>query len=71
MRVLVASLLLVMASGCKTVRFNEQERLQTDRALAFDPDALDVEMRGRIITPREGAIGGFTGSAGAGGCGCN
>jgi hypothetical protein len=70
-RLLLACALLLAACGCKTVRFNEQERLQTDRALAFDFDALDVEMRGRILTPREGALGGFTGSAGAGGCGCN
>ncbi len=70
MKLLVTALLLALC-GCKTVRFNEQERLQTDRALALDPDILDVEMRGRILTPREAALGGFTGSAGAGGCGCN
>ena len=60
---------LAFASGCTHVRFNEKERL-ADRTMIFDHDFVGAEMQGHILTPREGAIGGFY-SVGAGGCGCN
>lgn len=63
-------LLVLGATGCSTVRFNQKERL-ADPAMAFDPDALAVEMAGHVLNPREGSVGGFNGTAGAGGCGCN
>ena len=55
--------------GCTGVRANQKERL-SDRIMAFDYDHVHTEMMGHTMTPREGAIGGFS-SAGAGGCGCN
>jgi hypothetical protein len=61
--------LLFVASGCTNVRFNEKERL-ANRAMYFDYDHIGAEMQGHILTPREGAIGGFY-AVGAGGCGCN
>jgi hypothetical protein len=66
---LAAGLLLVLAaSGCGA-RPNEKERL-SDPIMQFDRDGVQTEMLGHIITPREGAVGGFS-AAGAGGCGCN
>lgn len=55
--------------GCTPVRANQKQRL-VDPIMAFDHDHVQTEMLGHILTPREGAIGGFS-SAGAGGCGCN
>ena len=63
-------LILVVSSGCTSVRFNQKERL-ADPAMAFDPDPLAAELSGHVLNPREGSVGGFTGTAGAGGCGCN
>jgi hypothetical protein len=63
-------LVWVCLAGCTHVRFNEKERL-ADRIMMFDADPIGAEMRGHALTPREGAIGGFTGALGAGGCGCN
>jgi Domain of unknown function (DUF4266) len=55
--------------GCTQVRANQKQRL-SDRIMVFDHDHVQTEMLGHIVTPREGAIGGFS-AAGAGGCGCN
>jgi hypothetical protein len=66
---LALALLLPLAGGCEQVRFNQKARLG-DRAMVFDHDHVGAEMEGHILTPREGAIGGFY-AAGAGGCGCN
>lgn len=69
--VLVLTLLIIpllTLSGCSTVRFNEKARLAKS-AMRFDPDLGSV-VREEILSSREGAIGGFSGS-GAGGCGCN
>jgi hypothetical protein len=67
---LVAAILLgLFLGGCSHVRFNEKERL-ADRAMLLDADPLNKELRGHILSPREGAIGGNN-NVGAGGCGCN
>lgn len=66
----VLLLIAVLAGGCTTVRFNQKERL-ADPAMAFDPDPLACELAGHVLNPREGSVGGFNGTAGAGGCGCN
>lgn len=67
---LCAGLLALGAQSCMHVRFNEKERL-ADRTMIFDYDPVGTEMRAHVLTPREAAIGGFTGGVGAGGCGCN
>jgi hypothetical protein len=70
-RILLLLSLLGACAGCAhQVRFNEKERL-ADRTMIFDYDFLGSEMRGHMITPREASLGGFTGTVGAGGCGCN
>ncbi|MBA3698861.1 MAG: DUF4266 domain-containing protein [Planctomycetes bacterium] len=67
--ILLAGFIGLLAGGCTPVRVNQKQRL-ADPIMAFDHDHLHSEMMGHIITPREGAIGGFS-SVGAGGCGCN
>jgi len=67
-RSLLTLALLAALAACAEVPFNEKERLN-DRIMAFDEDAAGAEMRQNMITPREGALGGFSG-AGAGGCSC-
>lgn len=59
----------VATVGCTPVRANQKQRL-ADPIMVFDHDHVHTEMMGHILTPREGAIGGFS-AAGAGGCGCN
>lgn len=66
----VLLLIAMLVGGCTTVRFNQKERL-ADPAMAFDPDPLACELAGHVLNPREGSVGGFNGTAGAGGCGCN
>lgn len=61
--------LTLLASACTTVRFNERQRLG-EAAMRFDPDPLAAEMTGKVLTAREGSVGGFHGSS-VGGCGCN
>jgi len=61
--------LSVLSAGCTPVRTNQKQRL-ADPIMVFDSDAVHTEMMGHILTPREGAVGGFS-AAGAGGCGCN
>jgi|GEM_PF-3335285 len=56
-------------AACSTVRFNQKARLAT-AAMTFDADPLAAQVRGDIVSAREGAIGGFH-AGGAGGCGCN
>jgi len=67
---LLITLLLAggFASSCRVVRFNERQRLD-DPVMQFDSRRIGTELRGHILSPREGATGGFS-SAGAGGCGC-
>lgn len=66
----IAAIAVVLpASGCTPVRANQKQRL-ADPIMVFDHDHVQTEMLGHILTPREGAIGGFS-AAGAGGCGCN
>jgi len=60
---------LLCTTACGNVEFHERERL-SDRIMIFDYDGLGADMNGHIMTPRQGAIGGFT-SVGAGGCACN
>lgn len=66
----LALTLLAALPACRHVRFNEKERL-ADRTMIFDYDRLGTEARAHVTTPREAAVGGFTGPVGAGGCGCN
>jgi hypothetical protein len=61
--------LLLGTAGCTSVRANQKQRL-ADPIMTFDHDHVHSEMMGHILTPREGAIGGFS-AVGAGGCGCN
>jgi hypothetical protein len=70
MRPGILFLLVSMAvlEGCADVPFNEKDRLN-DRIMSFDDDSAGTEMRQHMITPREGAIGGFS-NVGAGGCSC-
>jgi hypothetical protein len=68
--VVLLLVILLLSAGCTHVRFNEKERL-ADRTMMFDYDFMGAEMRGHILTPREASLGGFTGTVGAGGCGCN
>lgn len=65
---LAFSAIVLLISACDTVAFYEKERLN-DPAMQFDPDPLYSQMRQHMLTPREGAIGGFS-SIGAGGCSC-
>lgn len=64
----VAALLAASLAGCEATRFNERERLDP-RTMSFDPHELRSTLRSHVLTPREGAVGGFAGSAG--GCGCH
>lgn len=66
---LLIALAMLGATGCTQVRANQKQRL-ADPIMVFDHDHVHSEMMGHILTPREGAIGGFS-AAGAGGCGCN
>ena len=66
----VTALFFLVVSGCSSVRFNQKERL-ADPCMSFDLDPLATEMTGHVLNPREGSVGGFNGTAGAGGCGCN
>ena len=66
---LMLAAVLLAASGCARVRFNQKQRLG-EPCMQFDPDGLRAEMAGKIFTSREGAVGGFHGSS-VGGCGCN
>ncbi|MFT5435254.1 MAG: hypothetical protein ACI9OJ_005971 [Myxococcota bacterium] len=59
----------LVVAGCQTVRFNERQRLG-EAAMQFDPNPLASEMTGKVLTSREGSVGGFFGSS-VGGCGCN
>ena len=69
MRKIYFLMVLLMGSmGCASVQFHEKEFLN-DRIMSLNPDPVGTEMRGHMISPREGAIGGFS-SVGAGGCSC-
>lgn len=67
-RKFVGFAILLFMTGCPHVPFHEKELL-ADRIMIFDYDGVGAEMHGRMITPREGAIGGMS-SVGAGGCSC-
>jgi uncharacterized membrane protein len=60
--------LALIAPACSTTAFYERERI-ADRAMQLDADGALVYFRNKIEAAREGAFGGFGGSA-AGGCGC-
>ena len=68
-RILCLAFIMSLTSACGNVEFHERERL-SDPIMIFDYDGLGTDMRGHIMTPRQGSIGGFT-SVGAGGCACN
>ena len=61
-------MILLIVSGCTTVRFNERERLARDD-MQFDATPLASELENHVFQAREGAAGVFSG-AGGGGCGC-
>ncbi|MFT7625790.1 MAG: hypothetical protein ACI9WU_004981 [Myxococcota bacterium] len=63
--ILLAALLLM---SCAPVRFNQKSRF-SDPAMQLGANPLKAEMLGKIMTSREGAVGGFGSSVG--GCGCN
>lgn len=65
---LIIAAVMLFVSACDTVAFYEKERLN-DPAMQFDSDPLYSQMRQHMLTPREGAIGGFS-TIGAGGCSC-
>ena len=68
MRLIMISVLLLIASGCTPVRFNERERLaQPD--MQFDSSPLQSEVEGDVYSAREGATAVFSGGGG-GGCRC-
>lgn len=67
MRIVLAAV-VIQAMGCAEVAFHEKERLN-DRIMSFDDDPAADSMRQHMITPREGAIGGYS-TVGAGGCAC-
>lgn len=66
---LVALAAITTAASCAPVRFNQKQRLG-ETLMKIDPDPLRSEVDGKVLSSREGAIGGFHGS-GVGGCGCN
>lgn len=71
-RILLSAALVALLSSlpaCTAVRFNQKQRL-AEVSMQFDPDPLRSALTGKVLTSREGAVGGFFG-AGAGGCGCN
>lgn len=65
---MVTGLILMLVSGCSTVRFNERETLARPD-MQFDATPLQAELEGHIYSSREGASGGFS-TSGGGGCGC-
>lgn len=67
--VFLALLVLLVVSGCTAVRFNQKARLG-ETPMRFDTAPLRGASMGKILSSREGAVGGFSGS-GVGGCGCN
>ena len=67
---LVALLLTSLGSGCVAVRFNELEGHRKRVMTGETQHALKSELRGHVLSPREGAVGGFS-NVGAGGCGCH
>lgn len=67
-RLALALGLLAALCACKTVRFNERERLsQAD--MQFDHDPLQAQIDAHVLQARQGAAGDFAGGGG-GGCGC-
>ncbi len=65
---IIATAIVLVLAACTPVRFH-QKALLSDRMLRFDADPLGSTLQGHMITPREGAIGGFN-SVSAGGCSC-
>ena len=68
LRALVTIICLTVIAACTGVQFHEKALLN-DRIMSFDDDNTAAAMRQHMITPREGAVGGFS-STGAGGCSC-
>lgn len=60
--------LLVLGSGCASVRAYQRERL-TDRIMSFQADAKEGARRMKTFESREGSTGGQGGAGG--GCACN
>ena len=68
MRLVLLVLVLLAAGGCATTRYHERESL-ADWCMKYDATNSMVYLRNKVEAAREGAFGGFGGSA-AGGCGC-
>lgn len=67
-RALCASVLVVSATGCVTVR-PEQRAILADPKMRFQGDPRSAAELDHVLENREGSFGG--GSVQGGGCGCN
>ena len=65
---LIAGIVLLMASGCVRVKPWEREIL-SQRSMDFDSEVYENILDHTFYNAREGAAGGF--ESGGGGCGCN
>ena len=66
--ILLASILLLGASGCTVVKPWERDLLAS-RGMAFESDPLEAAREAHIYFSKEASMPG--GSGGGGGCGCN
>ncbi|MAY15556.1 MAG: hypothetical protein COB09_16720 [Thalassobium sp.] len=67
-RLLLTVAILLMISGCSTVKPWERGNLAQD-IMAWQPDPLKASLDNHIHFSKEGSSGG--GQAAGGGCGCN
>jgi hypothetical protein len=67
-RLLLTVAILLMISGCSTVKPWERGNLAQD-IMAWQPDPLKASLDNHIHFSKEGSSGG--GRAAGGGCGCN
>ncbi len=67
-RLLLTLAILLMISGCSTVKPWERGNLAQD-IMAWQPDPLKASLDNHIYFSKEGSSGG--GQAAGGGCGCN
>ncbi|MFK4750801.1 MULTISPECIES: DUF4266 domain-containing protein [Oceanospirillaceae] len=65
---LTLATVVLVCSGCTSVRFNERETLARPD-MQFDGTPLQAELENHIYSSREGASGTFS-TGGGGGCGC-
>lgn len=65
---LSVGLLLLLSTGCATVRSYQRERL-ADRIMSFKAEAKEDARKTKSLEAREGSTGGNGGAGG--GCACN